>query len=473
MISTSVRAPDWIGPTKSGGATLPIRILHFSDAHIGVETYGRIDPRTGLNTRLLDFTAVLDETVDRALAGDVDLVLFSGDAYRNRDPNPTHQREFARRIQRLSRAGVPVFLLIGNHDLPAATGRANSVDIFETLEVPGVYVGREPRTTVVETRNGPIQIVGLPWITRSLLIARAGLRDLSPESLKDALGNFIAGFVQRAVESLDPAIPAVLCAHLLVMGARYGSEQTAMLGQDVILPRSAIAHPGFDYVALGHVHRHQAISTESPLALYSGSLERVDFGEEAEPKGYVLVDVTKGRATYEFKEVAARRFLTLRIDARDDDPTAETLAAIERRRAEVEGAVIRLEITTTPEREATIDYGAIRVALEPAYHVAGIAKRVEREHRVRIPDIAELTPIEALRAYVRAKEMPEERAAAILERGARLIAELDGAAEAASTTADPSAPSGLVGTGTVSASAPLFGIEEKAPPTSDPFGGDL
>jgi DNA repair protein SbcD/Mre11 len=456
---------------------LPIRILHFSDAHIGVETYGRIDPSTGLNSRLLDFTAALDETVDRAVAGDVDLVLFTGDAYRNRDPNPTHQREFARRIHRLSRAGVPVYLLVGNHDLPAATGRANSVDIFETLEVPGVYVGREPRTTVVETRNGPIQIVGLPWITRSLLIAKTGQRDLTQEGLKDTLGNFMAGFVQRAAEALDPSMPAVLCAHLIVMGARYGSEQTAMLGQDVILPRSAIALPAFDYVALGHVHRHQTVSSELPLALYSGSLERVDFGEEDEAKGYVLVDVAKGRATYEFKEVKARRFLTLRIDARDADPTAATLAEIDRRLVEVSGAVIRLEITTTPEREATIDYGAIRVALEPAYHVAGIAKRIEREHRLRVPDIAELTPLEALRAYLRSKETPADRAAALIERGARLIAEVDGVADA-NATADSGSPffQGEGGQGVRSGPDLPRGIggqdaRSADGPTTDIFGG--
>ena len=84
-----------------------MRILHFSDLHIGVENYGRIDPQTALSTRLLDFLSSLDELVEYALSQDVDLVLLAGDAYKGRDPSQTHQREFAKRLARLSSAGIP------------------------------------------------------------------------------------------------------------------------------------------------------------------------------------------------------------------------------------------------------------------------------------------------------------------------------------------------------------------------------
>ena len=76
-----------------------MRILHFSDLHIGVENYGRTDPNTGLSTRLTDFLEALDELVEFALANSVDLVLLAGDAYKGRDPSQTHQRELARRLR--------------------------------------------------------------------------------------------------------------------------------------------------------------------------------------------------------------------------------------------------------------------------------------------------------------------------------------------------------------------------------------
>ena len=403
---------------------MAIRLLHFSDVHIGVESYGRVDPKTGLNSRLADFTAVLDETVDRASQGDVDLVVFTGDAYRSRDPSPTHQREFARRIRRLSRAGVPAFLLVGNHDLPAASGRANSVDIFETLEVPNVYVGRQPGITRLETRKGAVQIVALPWITQSLLFARDELRDMTAEQIRERLGEYTASFLDDAVARLDPTLPAILAAHVVVMGAQYSSERSVMLGQELVLPRSVIANPSFDYVALGHVHRRQVVSY-LPLGIYAGSLERVDFGEEAEEKGFVIVDLLeKGRAQHQFVDVAARRFLTVRVDAHDEDPTAATLRALERHK--IAGAVVRVELRTTPELEGRIAYGEIRRALRDAYYVAGIVKRIEERDRVRVPGLSELAPLEALEVYLRSKQTPAERLQALLERGARLIAEVDG-----------------------------------------------
>ena len=133
-----------------------MRILHFSDVHIGVESYGSIDPDTGLNARLLDFLATFDEVVDYALDNAVDLVLFAGDAYKSRDPSQTHQREFARRIARLFQAGVPVFLLVGNHDLPHVASRATALDIYPTLSVPNVTIGDRLQTYRVDTRGGPV-----------------------------------------------------------------------------------------------------------------------------------------------------------------------------------------------------------------------------------------------------------------------------------------------------------------------------
>ncbi len=117
-----------------------MRILHFSDLHIGVENYGRLDPNTGFSTRLNDFLFSLDQVVEWALTEDVDLVLLAGDAYKGRDPSQTHQREFATRLARLSNAGIPSMLLVGNHDLPSVVSRATAVEIFRTLQLPRVTV---------------------------------------------------------------------------------------------------------------------------------------------------------------------------------------------------------------------------------------------------------------------------------------------------------------------------------------------
>ncbi|MCZ6614217.1 MAG: exonuclease subunit SbcD, partial [Chloroflexi bacterium] len=170
-----------------------MKLLHFADLHIGVENYGRTDPDTGLSTRLLDFLATFDELVDFALANQVDAVLFAGDAYKSRDPSQTHQREFARRIARLANEGIPVLLVVGNHDLPAIPGRATAVEIFPTLAIERVFVADRIATILLPTRSGPLQVVSLPWVRRSAFLARDETRDLTLDDITRRLEESLTG----------------------------------------------------------------------------------------------------------------------------------------------------------------------------------------------------------------------------------------------------------------------------------------
>ncbi len=170
-----------------------MKILHFADLHLGVESYGRINPTTGLSSRLHDFLSALDQVVDYALQNKVDLVLFCGDAYKSREPSQTQQREFAKRINRLSTSGIPIFLLIGNHDLPNAIGRATSTEIFDTLAVKNVYVSNRPDIYRIPTNSGIIQIASLPWLRRSALLSKEDTKNLDFEQINQR--NLIASYL--------------------------------------------------------------------------------------------------------------------------------------------------------------------------------------------------------------------------------------------------------------------------------------
>ena len=153
-----------------------IKLLHFADLHIGIENYGRLDPSSGVSGRVWDFLQRFDEIVDYGLDHDVDIVVFAGDAYKRRNPSPTFQRAFAKRVKRLADAGVYVVLLVGNRDIPSMAQRASSVDIFETLDVPNVLVGGIEGIHVRETRNGPIQIATMPYPVRQRLLEQDEFR---------------------------------------------------------------------------------------------------------------------------------------------------------------------------------------------------------------------------------------------------------------------------------------------------------
>jgi exonuclease SbcD len=404
-----------------------IKVFHLADVHLGVENYGRLDPNTGLFSRLSDFLQAIDRVIDAACQEQADLVIFAGDAYKTRDPSPTYQREFARRIRRLSQAGLPTVLIAGNHDVPNAAGRAHTLEIFHTLEVENVYVARSPGVFDIETAHGPVQVGTLPWIVRSSLLARQEFKNKSLEEINRDLVERVETILDGEnglVSRLRDKVPHILAVHGTVHGATYGSERSVMLGQEMVLPLNLLKNPRWDYVALGHIHRHQAIESDRfPPVVYSGSIERIDFGEEREAKGFVVAEVERGDTTWEFRKLDARPFVTIRLTADGDDPTAQILDAIERKR--IKGAVVRVLIRTTPDRNLLIREHEIRRALQDAFYVSTIVRDVIRPERIRLgdqADIAALTPIEALERYLQAKETPPERTVLLKQYAESLLA---------------------------------------------------
>jgi exonuclease SbcD len=403
-------------------------ILHFADLHLGVENYGRIDPSTGLSSRLNDFLSALDQVIDYALENQVDLVLFCGDAYKTREPSQTQQREFARRINRLSTSHIPILLLIGNHDLPNAIGRATTTEIFDTLAIKNVYVANRPDIYHIPTASGTVQVVSLPWLRRSALLSREDTRNLDFEQIKQRMEQALTQAITDQAARLDPTLPAILAAHVWVASAQVGSESLMAIGQEPALLLSNVAQPAFDYVALGHIHKHQVLS-ENPPVVYAGSLECVDFGEENDEKGFYLVEIEPEPATgsrrvsFEFHPVNGRRFLTINValEAQDIDPTATVLRAITGEE-KIRDAVVRLNISLPASIEGQLRDSDLRDALKEAHYVT-IARDIKRETRLRLGSQAaeEIKPLEALKAYLESKNTSPERKQVLLEYGEKLI----------------------------------------------------
>jgi exonuclease SbcD len=404
-----------------------IRLLHFADLHIGMENYGRLDPATGVNGRVLDFMRRFDEVIDYGLDHEVDLVIFCGDAFKTRNPTPTYQRAFARRVKRLSDAGVPVVLLVGNHDLPSMVQRASSVDIFRTLDVSNVVVGREEQVHRIETRHGPVQVATVPYPVRQRLLARDEYRGLSIKQLDEQVQSIVTANIEAMAKQVDPEIPAVLAAHVSVSGATFGSERSVMIGRDAVVLKSALADPAWDYVALGHVHKHQSLNDGGhPPVVYAGSLERIDFGEEGQPKGFCWVELVRGETAWEFVEVDARRFVTIRADVRD---ALNPLMALQQEVAahDLEDAVVRLILRLGADQESLMRDRDVRALLADAYFVGGINREVERDARVRLGDLApeEMSDRELVAKYLETRSVDAERIKELLEHAEAIFANDD------------------------------------------------
>jgi DNA repair protein SbcD/Mre11 len=407
--------------------TDPIRILHFADTHIGMENYGRTDAQTGLSSRVVDFLRCMDEMIKYASEHDVDLTIFAGDAFKTRTPNPTYQREFAWRIRDLSQL-APIVMLVGNHDLPPTVLKASSIEIYDTLAVPNVWVAGDYEVKQVETKHGPVAVGTAPYPIRARLMEETAVSGMTISETDALLQQHLMEILDRMAQEADQYdMPRLLTGHFSVSGATVGSERSIMLGRDIEVLLSSVADPRWDYVALGHVHKHQNMTRNQkgvPPVIYSGSIERIDFGEEGDKKGFCWVELGRGNADWQFIELdKCRKFVTLRADLRQSqNPTQEVVQDIKKHA--LAGAVVRLLLDMTPESEARFNEVTIRDVLKEAgiNHLAGIRKQIEQPTRARLGGSPEgLTHSELLERYLLSKEIPEDRRQELMEAAEKIF----------------------------------------------------
>jgi DNA repair protein SbcD/Mre11 len=380
-----------------------IRVLHFADAHIDIANHGRHDPHTGLAIRVLDFLKALDTIVDTAISEKVDLVLFCGDAYRDRTPVPTFQREWGKRILRLSQAGIPTVLLVGNHDLSPATGRAHALQEFDTLQVPHVRVIDKPCFLRPEEMQGlPVQIIGLPWISRAGLLAAREMSTAKTGDVIEELETLITKLIQHWMEEADETIPIIFASHATVQGAMYGNERSVMLGSDLILPGSLVRDPRLSYTALGHIHKAQNLNeNKQPPVIYPGSIERIDFGEINEPKGFVIAEIERGSTQVFWRYLEGRTFID-RFICVETMEEMHTIASKIPSSEEMKDAIVRITVEYPRDLEPLLDEVELRKYGENAFEFH-FMRKPQIEARVRLQlegkTISSLTPMELLEKY--------------------------------------------------------------------------
>jgi exonuclease SbcD len=377
-----------------------MKLLHFADAHIDMANYGRHDPETGLPLRVLDFLKSLDTIVDAAVSEKVDMVIFAGDAYKDRSPAPTFQREWGKRIMRLSQAKIPTLLLVGNHDLSPAVGRAHAIQEFDTLQVPFVKVLQKPEfLTPKDLWDVPVQVIAMPWITRSSLMANVGETDLGKtyERIEENISSLIEGWINEA----DTNLPLILTAHASVEGATFGMERMVMLGSDLVLPTSLVKDPRLDYVAMGHIHKPQDVNEgQHPPVIYPGSIERIDFGEAKDDKFYIIAEVARGNTKVDWKKIeGTRRFIERRTSLTSSENVTEFLKS--QLPKDISEAIVKLVVEYPREWDALIDESALRKFAADAFEFH-LVKKPKIEARVRIPEgqvVSSMSPLDLLDQY--------------------------------------------------------------------------
>ncbi len=414
-----------------------MKLLHFADAHIDMANYGRHDPESGLPFRVLDFLKSLDVIIDTAIDEKVDLVIFAGDAYKDRTPAPTFQREWGRRIMRLSAAKIPTLLLIGNHDLSPSAGRANALHEFDTLQVPFVRVIAKPTLLTADELGIPVHVIGLPWVSRSGIMAALGADETPLDEIYTQIENRLTELVNKYLEKLDPHLPVILTAHASVQGAAFGAERMVMLGADLVLPGSLVRDSRLDYVALGHIHKPQNLNGpafdpqdhsayQHPPVIYPGSIERVDFGEARDDKFFIVANVQRGHTEVEWRKLEhVRPFIQAYIKLDSDEHVTSKLKAALPPSKKLKNAIVKLTVEYPRDFEKLINETELREHCADSFEFH-LVKRPQIENRVRLAEgqnIASLSPLELLEKYWQANHTDSAEADLLQKLAADVLSE--------------------------------------------------
>lgn len=353
------------------------RVLCLADVHLGVGSeYGA---RPG--DRLADQERVLNQVADLVQDENVDHLLVAGDLFHRPKPTPAELLVAQRFLRRMK---VGVTIIPGNHDYAAASDPV-VLGLFADKTV-AVHT-----TPCVDQIDQHVALAVLPWSPPSRVYANMDEDRIDAgQSVADLLAEVAAGLRAQITDG-----PAVLCLHWSVSGAVSSTGALADDFREPVLSASALEAQGWDAIVCGHIHKPQWIGTGP--GFYCGSPNVCDFGESGHEHGVWILDVDAPDSTCAtFVKLTDRPFVTI------DDLDAPYSAA------DLDGAVVRVRYTATPEEAREIDHDVIRqMALGAGAHkVYAIQPTIVQADRARSAAVTDETgPTEAVDAYIASREL--------------------------------------------------------------------
>lgn len=264
-----------------------MRFLHTSDLHLGISL---------CENSLLPYQQKLPELICRAaLDSGADVVLLAGDIYDNVLTGAEAIAVYNRIMAKLClEHGKTAVLCAGNHD-----GAARLSACSELLREAGLHIYGRVQFPARPLELGGCDLYVLPYFNTDEI--RAAFPDASIKSYADAMETILSSIR----ESWNPTRRNILMAHCFVTGGELSESDTAArIGGASAVP--AAAFHGFDYVALGHLHKPQTLGKN---VRYSGTPLKYSFSEAGHTKSFTLFDSDDGT----FAEIPIPQPLELKI----------------------------------------------------------------------------------------------------------------------------------------------------------------
>ena len=360
-----------------------MKILCTADIHIGQQAYGKIDPKTGLNTRTLHGLNVFDDMINYAINNNIEVFVFAGDMFKHNLPSPTIQDEVNKRIKKLSDNNIQTFILDGNHDVSKLNNAKSALKASDTFDIPNVIHDKFLNKYVYTSKdNKKYQFIMLPTYA-------------TKEEINDI------------VDNINYTLPTIFIGHLTIKGSLLNDwlveTKEEYIDKEIFFKNNVKA------VILGHLHKYQILN-EEPLIFYTGSPDRIDFGEENQQKGFTILEIDD-KINYNFIENNAEKFYTLKLDINEiDDFNNYIINEININKNKINNSIVRLILNLNINQSINDKkiYETIN-QYNPKY-ILNIQKNYNAKKYNRNSNItSELSIEESLELYYKDKERKTER----------------------------------------------------------------
>ena len=343
------------------------RLLHTSDWHLGRNFHGK--------SLLSEQQAAVDRLVELASNAEVDLVVIAGDLYDRAIPPADAVTLFNEALVRLHDTGAKIVAIAGNHDSAARVAVADQL-----LEHAGVTIRGDVARCTRPLRldpddSGPtVAVFPVPYLEPS--VAGPVLRRLDDTDSAEAtvaprqfrhydVTDHATTLIRRYAASLGP-VRTVVVAHTFVAGGSTSDSERELTVGDIDLVDMS-AFDGFNYVALGHLHRDQAF--DNGRVAYSGTPLPYSFSEERDTKSVRIVEMdTRGRCRTEVVPLGVGRPLRTLRGAFDDLLVNPEFADAERARVRIQLTDLDLPLQAMPRLQQRFPH-AVVLEHQPDGHV--------------------------------------------------------------------------------------------------------
>jgi exonuclease SbcD len=384
-----------------------MRFFHLADLHIGFPL------KNGENN--FNFQNTLDFVIEKAKEYKVDLVVIAGDVFHKRDPEVRDEKLFARFVNALAESNIEILIVTGNHEGAPFRERSIHLDLYNELPLKFIHISKIPEVITIKGVN----FITLPYPFKTNILSKEEYRDKSEDEVLNILNRRLLSIVDELISEVNGG-KNILVAHMPVSEGVIGFEQYINFSKELPLSIEELDRSNIIYYALGHLHKNQILKSrkyEHTFA-YPGSLDRLDFGEENDPKGFFFVEVEDSLKAIEFIENPfARKFYTIQIE---NDSSFDNINF-----EKIKDSIVRVVVKGNLE-----DEGKLRTLIDKLKNSAYVFTQVIDERdtgAVVLSSVSEVDPMKAIEEYLdkskdaRLKKLRER----ILEEARNILGELN------------------------------------------------